>query len=675
MTRTVNACRNCLCFALFAALPLDLAGQQPAAQPPATGLDAPVRQSELRGDATSVPFTISATQILVDDVYVNGKGPFRFLLDTGGMGGGRVDASLVEKLGLTPSGEIQATDGTNRPPVQMPVYDLESLSVGDLTWRGVRVLSRDYNAHAAESRGHIDGILGFALLEPFLATVDYQKRMIHVERGSLPEPNGRDVLAMEHDGVPGIQVTIGGKAQLARFDTGSMGGISVSQEVAEGLSFTTEPIVVGEARTLSGPFEIKQATLKGDFQIGDHVLENPDITISGPMRGINVGGVVLRDFIVTYDQQNRRVRVVRNPIGRPSEAARRTRLGMGPVVVPMKLEQGRPTLDVTINGQGPFRFILDTGTPGVVLDTQIVNQLKLAPTGSTRIGDPSTPDAVEAQTYQLQLLTVGDARFEELPAIGYDGLSRMGIAGIVGTQTFYDSTLRLDFGNQTLTFARAALDKSPQTVEFDWDAESIVTIPISIGGQTLKTHVDTGNPGTLSIPLSLDKRLNWSSSPQLKGRAQTISSAFDVFEGTLDGELQFAGLKIANPTLRLNDQFAWGNLGTGMLLNRVLILDQVNRRLSIAESTATSDGASSPPPPRFGAALGFHSDGKIDVQQIMTGSPAERGGLKVVDEILSINGVPVSDIDQNKLREVLGQRPLQMTVQRGDETIELTFGT
>ena len=35
-----------------------------------------------------VPLTLAGGHILVDGVYVNDQGPFRFLLDTGAMGGG-----------------------------------------------------------------------------------------------------------------------------------------------------------------------------------------------------------------------------------------------------------------------------------------------------------------------------------------------------------------------------------------------------------------------------------------------------------------------------------------------------------------------------------------------------------------------------------------------------------
>lgn len=259
-----------------------------------------------------LPITLAGTQILVDGVHINGTGPYRFLLDTGGMGGGRVDSSIAKKLGLESVDTVQAGDGTDRPTVTLPVYQLDELRLGPATFHGVRVLSRDYNKHGAAVRGRIDGVLGFHLFRELLLTIDYPGEKIRLAQGALPEPDGNDVIAYDPEAfVPTIEVTLAGKKYEAHLDSGSMGGITVSEAISEELPLAGEPRKIGEARTLTGAFPIYLVGLDGDFAFGGHVLEKPDIVIGGPMAGVNIGGRTLKDFVVTFDQVSSRVRFTR----------------------------------------------------------------------------------------------------------------------------------------------------------------------------------------------------------------------------------------------------------------------------------------------------------------------------------------------------------------------------
>lgn len=258
-----------------------------------------------------LPLVRTGAHICVDGVFVNGQGPLRFLVDTGGMGAGRADVSLVRKLGLEQAGTVQASDGSDRGTVEMPVYELDELRVGPATFRGVRVLSRDYNAHAAGARGHIDGVLGYHLFREVLLTIDYPGKVLRFERGALPEPDGKQVFPLDDDRVPTVEVSLAGRKCPARIDTGSMGGISVGPELAAALPTVGEPRQIGEARTLTGAFPIRAVGLDGDFTLGAHRVPKPEIVIAGPMKDVNLGGRILDTFALTFDQQNQRVRFTR----------------------------------------------------------------------------------------------------------------------------------------------------------------------------------------------------------------------------------------------------------------------------------------------------------------------------------------------------------------------------
>lgn len=273
----------------------------------------PYGSLEVTGDLpVAFPIELPGTQVIVEGVRINGQGPYRFMLDTGGMGGGRVDTSLVKTLDLPVTGEVQASDGTGRGGPTMTQHQLETLELGPLKFTDVVVLSRDYNEFGEVVRGHIDGILGFHLFEELLLTLDYPGSRIIVDKGALPEVDHKTILPLELDnGVPTITIVIDGTPHEAYVDSGSMGPLSIAEAVGDTLTFTGEPQIAGQARTVSGVFDIKSATLDGNAKIGEHTIEQPPIITGAPLRGVNIGGQILQQFTATFDQQNKRAKFVR----------------------------------------------------------------------------------------------------------------------------------------------------------------------------------------------------------------------------------------------------------------------------------------------------------------------------------------------------------------------------
>lgn len=70
-------------------------------------------------------------------------------------------------------------------------------------------------------------------------------------------------------------------------------------------------------------------------------------------------------------------------------------LGAEHTTLPMVLRDGRPIVELQINGTGPYAFILDTAAEGTVLSQELAKSLRLPVQGSARIGAPGgrTADA------------------------------------------------------------------------------------------------------------------------------------------------------------------------------------------------------------------------------------------------------------------------------------------
>lgn len=245
------------------------------------------------------------------ELMVNGQGPFLFGIDTGAQGAARIDSSLVEKLKLKPSGQVQATDGSGRNPQTVETYQLDFVAIGDLRFTGVSAGSRNFKNSPRPLK--VDGILGLSLFSEYLVTMDFPAKRLRIARGELPKADGAEVLNYKNErGVPLAELNVGNTKIDAHLDSGNMiGEFVLPTAFVEKLTQASEPKVVGRARSASGAMEIKQVQIKEMVRLGRH--EFPEATITFPALGDigNIGVKILRQFAITFDQQHQRVRLAR----------------------------------------------------------------------------------------------------------------------------------------------------------------------------------------------------------------------------------------------------------------------------------------------------------------------------------------------------------------------------
>lgn len=253
-------------------------------------------------DPVRLPFTFDG-HLPVVEVKINGEGPFRFALDTGLAGQITIGRDLATKLKLEKVGEARTSDPSGQNPQTRDVVRMDSLELGGARFEGVSGTVRPGNLPERSSAG----ILGYALFHELLLTLDYPKKELRLDRGALPEPNGKDVLALVPRMIPAIELTIGGRTIVADIDAGSPAMLTLPLGVAKELPLKGEPRVVGKGSTISGPFEVFGAELKGDVTIGPRTLHDPMIDMVERFPRANLGHRFLRDFAVTFDAKNGRV--------------------------------------------------------------------------------------------------------------------------------------------------------------------------------------------------------------------------------------------------------------------------------------------------------------------------------------------------------------------------------
>ena len=262
----------------------------------------PFARSEMASPSTEVPMLPGDDLLL--EVKIDGQGPYRFALDTGAAGGGRISQTLAETLKLKVIGQARGGDPSGQNTQTLNIVEAGTLTLGGATWSGVHLAVRNL-----PDRG-LDGILGFGLFQDFLLTLDYPVRQVRIEKGELPPADGREVLGFEDpNGIPQIRLKIGELEIPADVDSGNMQGELVLPASYLGkVPLESEPKVVGHGRTGFNEFEIKQAPLKGGVQVGAATVDRPRVDFVEIFPHANIGQAFLRRFAVTIDQKNHRIR-------------------------------------------------------------------------------------------------------------------------------------------------------------------------------------------------------------------------------------------------------------------------------------------------------------------------------------------------------------------------------
>jgi len=275
-----------------------------------------VRHGPAGPDRTVVPATGAEVEMARSDhlpavsVMINGRGPYRFALDTGGGGNGSIDSTVAAALGLEVIGQARSGDPSGRNMVTVDLVKVPSLAIGDARFEGVEMSVRAGRLRRMGSP--VDGILGFRLFQECLLTLDYPANRLRVDRGDLPAVNGKDVLAFERPrGIPSIRLQVDSMWVDADVDAGAPGGFSLPASLEPKLAFAAPPQVVGQGRTIGNDFEIRAGAIKGSVRLGGYEYKDANVELQPVFPMANVGSRVLRDFRVTFDQKNNRMRLVK----------------------------------------------------------------------------------------------------------------------------------------------------------------------------------------------------------------------------------------------------------------------------------------------------------------------------------------------------------------------------
>ncbi|MFL6521636.1 MAG: aspartyl protease family protein [Chthoniobacterales bacterium] len=259
-----------------------------------------------------------------------------------------------------------------------------------------------------------------------------------------------------------------------------------------------------------------------------------------------------------------------------------------PVEVPMKTGEGMPTLEIMINGQGPFVFGFDTGAQADPrIDISLVDKFNLKSTGQVQATDPSRRNFQTSQTYKLESLSVGNLRLTDVNVISRDFKNSprpLKVDGIVGLNAFADYLVTLDFPGKKLRFEKGEVPKSDGAEVLDYKNEAgIAVVELAVGDKKIKAHLDTGNGiGAFVFPTAFAEKLTVAGEPRVIGRARSATGDMEIKQVQVKDTIKLGRHEFPEATIVYPALGDIANVGFKTLSQFVITFDQYNERVRVA---------------------------------------------------------------------------------------------
>jgi len=149
------------------------------------------------------------------------------------------------------------------------------------------------------------GVFGPGAFNGRLVTLELSQHRVRV--GPLtPEalPRGKASPYFHH--LPAMTIDVAGVSALAHLDSGSTLGLGLGRALMKKVKLKSPPVIVGQARSVSGEQDVYSAQIDGDVRIGPVILHDPQATFTGEGQGANVGYDIMRQLTLVMDPAGQR---------------------------------------------------------------------------------------------------------------------------------------------------------------------------------------------------------------------------------------------------------------------------------------------------------------------------------------------------------------------------------
>jgi predicted aspartyl protease len=219
--------------------------------------------------------------------------------------------------------------------------------------------------------------------------------------------------------------------------------------------------------------------------------------------------------------------------GYVTESALASEADAPPLVLPLANDQSmRMTVMVRIAGQGPYSFLVDTGSERTAISRQLATQLKLGSGIPIRVHSVLGTETVA--TVDIPQLGVGDRMLSVRDAPMFEA-QHIGAAGILGIDSLHAQRVVFDFKAREMRIAPGSIDEGARleketiVVRARSRKGRLILTRVSLDGIPIDAIIDTGSQVSIGN-LPLMRQLRRLSQDRTKLRKLPAGDATAVME-------------------------------------------------------------------------------------------------------------------------------------------------
>jgi predicted aspartyl protease len=231
----------------------------------------------------------------------------------------------------------------------------------------------------------------------------------------------------------------------------------------------------------------------------------------------------------------------------------------------------RMTVPVTIEGRGPYHFVVDTGADRTVVSQELAAQLELVAGESVTIHSMSGVGT--ANTVTVPSLTVAGQTTRDINAPALQQ-AFLGSHGLLGIDSLKGRRVVMDFANRTMTVLRSGEKEAydPDTIVVTARSKygQLVLVDADVDGTPITVIIDSGAENTVgNAPLRAllskrNKRLKFFPTQLLDVTGGKLGAEYASV-----GRIRIAGITVENPVIAFADAHPFKRFG---LMNKPAML-------------------------------------------------------------------------------------------------------
>jgi hypothetical protein len=349
--------------------------------------------------------------------------------------------------------------------------------------------------------------------------------------------------------------------------------------------------------------------------------------------------------------------------------------GRSALDIPFELNSDKIYLQVTLNGSGPYWLVLDTGSPGMILDTRVGDVLEITTGEGFDVGGAGeNPFTLEPADSTLTATLPGVTLRDQAAHVGgidrivgpFEGRRIDGVLG--GFNMFAHYIVEVDYGSQTIGIhdrdgyvVREGGAVVP--IEFDHGHCVIQATAVIAGGDSLSGEfmLDTGLRGTMvfNTPYvnahNLLERLTPTTYTTMGGGVGgPVKTHIGRVQDFIFGGYSLGGIYVSLSQIStgaLANEARAGIIGSAVLQRFSVVFDYAGGWLILYEQDFPAERLDFD---KSGTFLIADVDNRsvYRVIDIIEGSPADEAGLEIEDIIRGIDGRPASEISLEQARRL-----------------------